>query len=360
MLKVKLEPGLRIGRDGLYTVPAELLQLLKAIHEHGSLLRAIEDVEVSYRHAWGLLGRWEAITGHKLAVLTRGHGTALTLFGNRLAQAAEWLDGRMSAALPALERDLVRHFDIPTADEAPRIRLNASNDIALLKLKERLQSRMVIDLRFEGSIHSLDSLARGDCEIAGFHMPDPPALLGDLVAEFRRRLHGVEHLIALLFARHQGLIVRPGAKPRIRGLADLARPGIRFVNREPGSGTRLLFDALLARESMGASAIQGYDHEEFTHMATAATVRAGMADVAFGIEAAARAHGLRFVPVVTENYYLVCRRNSPARIALETMVSAAQSPSFHRVVSKIGGYEFAAAGRRARLSQLFAGRPAAK
>src|SRR5215470_17246448 len=233
MLKVKLEPGLRIGRDTLYTVPSELLLLLKAIHEHGSLLKAIEDIEVSYRHAWGLLGRWEAITGHKLAVFTRGHGTALTLFGSRLAQTSEWLDEKMGGALPGLERDLVHHLDVPAADEGARIRINASNDIALIKLKERLQPRMKVDLRFEGSIHSLDSLARGDCDIAGFHMPDPPALLGQLVAEFRRRLHGVEHLIALLFARHQGLMVRSGRKLRVRGLADLARPGVRFVNREP-------------------------------------------------------------------------------------------------------------------------------
>jgi molybdate transport repressor ModE-like protein len=358
MLKVKLEPGLRVGRDTLYPVPTELLLLLKAIHEHGSLLKAIEDIEVSYRHAWGLLGRWEAITGHKLAIFTRGHGTALTLFGSRLAQVGEWLDEKMAEMMPALERELVRHLDVPTTDETARVRINASNDIALLKLKERLQSRMVLDLRFEGSIHSLDSLARGDCDIAGFHMPDPPALLGDLVGEFRRRLHGVEHLIALLFARHQGLMVRAGSKPRIRGLTDLARPGVRFVNREPGSGTRLLLDALLARESLGAAEIAGYDHEEFTHMATAATVRAGMADAAFGIEAAARAHGLRFIPVVTEHYYLACRRNSPARIAQETLVAAAQSPSFHRTVNKIGGYEFADAGKRVRLSQLFATRPA--
>ena len=141
MLKVKIEPGLRIGRDTLYTVPSELLLLLKAIHEHGSLLKAIEDIEVSYRHAWGLIGRWEAITGHKLAVFTRGHGTALTLFGTRLAQADEWLDGKMSTELPNLEGELVRHLDVPSADEAVRIRIRASNDIALLKLKEWLQVR---------------------------------------------------------------------------------------------------------------------------------------------------------------------------------------------------------------------------
>jgi molybdate-binding protein len=91
-------------------------------------------------------------------------------------------------------------------------------------------------------------------------------------------------------------------------------------------------------------------------MATAATVRAGMAEAAFGIEAAARVHGLRFIPVVTERYYLACRRNSPARIAMETLLAAAQSPSFHRVVNKIGGYELANAGTRVPLAKLFASR----
>ena len=91
---------------------------------------------------------------------------------------------------------------------------------------------------------------------------------------------------------------------RIRNLADVARLRLRFVNRERGSGTRLLFDALLASQRLKPSEIVGYDREEFTHMATAATVRAGMADVAFGIEAAARAHQLAFVGLVTERYHL--------------------------------------------------------
>ncbi len=102
---------------------------------------------------------------------------------------------------------------------------------------------------------------------------------------------------------------------RVRTLTDVAKLGLTFVNRERGSGTRLLLDALLAREGLAAHAIHGYEHEEFTHMASAATVRAGMADVAFGIEAAARAHGLKFVRLATEHYYVACRRDSPARVA---------------------------------------------
>jgi molybdate-binding protein len=114
-----------------------------------------------------------------------------------------------------------------------------------------------------------------------------------------------------------------------------------------------LFDALLAREGLTPAAIKNYDHEEFTHMATAATVRAGMADAAFGIEAAARAHGLGFVQIVTEHYYLACRRNTPARIAVDTMVATAQTSAFARAVARIGGYDTKSVGSRVHLSELF-------
>ena len=105
------------------------------------------------------------------------------------------------------------------------------------------------------------------------------------------------------------------SRGRIRNLADVARLRLRFVNRERGSGTRLLFDALLASQRLKPSEIVGYDREEFTHMATAATVRAGMADVAFGIEAAARRtswHSSGWSPsAITSRAAAVRRRASP-------------------------------------------------
>jgi len=135
-------------------------------------------------------------------------------------------------------------------------------------------------------------------------------------------------------------------------LEDLVRLQLKFVNRERGSGTRLLLDALLAQLGIAATAIKGFNHEEFTHMATAATVRAGMADAAFGIEAAARAHGLRFIGLVTEHYYFACRRTTPARITLDTIIATAQSKAFARTVARIGGYDTTTTGSRAQLGEL--------
>ena len=95
-------------------------------------------------------------------------------------------------------------------------------------------------------------------------------------------------------------------------------------------------------------------------MATAATVRAGMAQAAFGIEAAARAHGLKFVQLVRENYYLACRRKSPARVVLDAITATAKSPAFQRIASRIGGYELRATGRAVRLGELFSSLPSAR
>jgi molybdate transport repressor ModE-like protein len=353
MLKVKLDANLRLGRDAMYPVPPELLALLGSIQRHGSLVTAIREVDVSYRHAWGLLRRWEAITGHRLVVQTRGQGTDLTPFGRRLAEVKDWLDQRMEQRVNGLDHELGEYLNVPSVFQRTRVEIHASHVIALLKLKERLDGQFAIDLRFEGSLHSLDSLARGDCDIAGFHIPEPPTLLGSLIEEFGPRLNRREHYLARLLSRHQGLMLSKETGRRVRGLKDLVRLGLRFVNRERGSGTRLLFDALLARDKLAAATIKGYDHEEFTHMATAATVRAGMADAAFGIEAAARAHKLGFVHLVTEHYYIACRRNSPARVAVDTMVAVARSAAFARTVARIGGYETTVAQTEVHLSELF-------
>ncbi|HEX7270851.1 MAG TPA: substrate-binding domain-containing protein [Casimicrobiaceae bacterium] len=357
MLKVKLDANLRVGRDTLYAVPPELLGLLRAIERHGSLLHAIKEAGVSYRHAWGLLGRWEAITGHKLAILTRGQGTGLTPFGERLAGIGAWLEPRVAQRFRDLDAELARYLAVPTELHRERVQIHASHDIALLKLKERLDGRLAIDLRFEGSLNSLDSLARGDCDIAGFHLPDPPMLLGGLLEEFSARLNARDHYVAMLLSRRQGLILPKATAKRVRELNDLPRLGMQFVNRERGSGTRLLFDALLARDGVPPAAIKGYEHEEFTHMATAATVRAGMADATFGIEAAAREHGLGFVHVVTEHYYFACRRNGPARIALDTLIATARSSAFARTIARIGGYEISSAGHKTGVRELFPSTP---
>ena len=354
-LNAALGPSVRLGRGGtLHLLPAELDALLRSIRRHGSIGQALREMRMSHRSALTLLGEWEAITGHKLAVLKKGQGTGLTPFGERIADAREWLARRVGDQLSGVAGEFEEYLAVRREPALKRIVVHASHDIALLKLKEQLRHQLEFDLRFEGSLVSLDSLARGGCDIAGFHLPEQPHALGPEQNEFVHRLNPRGHAIVRLFTRQQGLLVGKAARRKVRTLRDLAASGVRFVNRERGSGTRLLLDALLAQEAVDPATIAGYDNEELTHMATAATVRSGMADAAFGIEAAARVHGLHFVPLVAEHYYLASKREMNARIALEAIANAARSAPFARAMAKIGGYDLSGAGTPVTMADIFA------
>jgi molybdate-binding protein len=138
--------------------------------------------------------------------------------------------------------------------------------------------------------------------------------------------------------RSQGLIVATGNPLRIGSLRDLARRTVRFVNRQAGSGSLLFFDALLAAHRIRPAQIAGYRHEEFTHAAVAAMIASGSADAAFGIEAAATRHGLAFVPMAQERYFLALRAPVSARPAVQTLLTALQSRWFRNLVRELPGY----------------------
>lgn len=355
MLKARLDPGLRLGRDVLHPVPRELIDLLQRIRKHGSFGQAAREAGLSHRRALALVKAWETICGRRLAIRTRGQGCTLTPFGVKLAGIDEWLHARVGAQFAHLSVELASHLEVTETAQPARIRLRASHDLAVLKLHERLAGHLAIDLRFEGGLASLDALGRSECDLAGFHVPDPPTLLGALLPEYRRRLEGRDYRYLRLLSRHQGLMVAHGNPKRIRSLADVARPGLRLANREQGSGTRLLLDALLAELGIERETIEGYGSAEVTHMATAAKVRSGAADLAFGIEAAARAHDLHFIPVADEHYYIAGVAARFAEDALDLLARTADTVLFRRVLSRIGGYDVARAPARATLARILTG-----
>jgi putative molybdopterin biosynthesis protein len=144
--------------------------------------------------------------------------------------------------------------------------------------------------------------------------------------------------------RDQGLIVRLGNPAGVRGLADLARPDVRFVNRQKGSGTRVLLDYELKRAGIETSAIQGYEREEFTHLAVAAAVQGGSADVGLGVLSAARALGLEFVPLLREQYGLVVGAEFWEEDVLAPLRAALGSAELRREVEALGGYDVSRMG----------------
>ncbi len=188
-----------------------------------------------------------------------------------------------------------------------------------------------------GSLGGLLALARGEAHFAGSHLLDEET--GEYnIAYIRRLLPGTKVVLLGFVQRTQGLIV-PRSNPKgIRGLADLARADVVFINRQRGAGTRVLLDYRLKGAGIDPRTIQGYDRQEFTHLAVAATVASGAADCGLGILAAARALDLDFVPLDHERYDLVIPAAFYESDVLAPLLAIVRDPAFAARVDALGGY----------------------
>jgi putative molybdopterin biosynthesis protein len=199
-----------------------------------------------------------------------------------------------------------------------------------------------------GSLGGLVALRDGLCHVAGSHLLDPAT--GQYTLPYLDRLFGPDSDLAVvrLVHRAQGLIVAPGNPLDIKGIDDIARPGLRYVNRQRGAGTRALLDYQLASHGIDPGAISGYSREEHTHLAVAAAVAAGRVDTGMGILAAARAFGLDFIPVAEEPYDLVLRTDGLDDDLLAPLWAMISDPDFQHAVEALGGYSCVETGRRIR------------
>lgn len=304
---------LRIGEEVLDL--AELGRLLVALQTSPRVGGAARALGVSYRGAWGKLVRAERLLGVALVERVKGHGSRLTAAGEAFAQASRRLEQAAARRLQApAEQFRAALESMHTLAERP-LRLAASHDLLLqAAFAEGAPANMSV--RFVGSEDALLALRRGQAELAGFHLPEPLPPLRDRPEVFA----DPALFVAAVMRREQGLIVARGNPLRIRDVADLARSGLRFVNRQRGAGTRAWFDRLLRERGLDAAQIRGYEQEEFTHFAVAATVAAGAADAGFGLRAAALRFGLDFVEVGTELYFLCGARGLEAQPSVRALI----------------------------------------
>jgi molybdate transport repressor ModE-like protein len=308
-----------------------VLALLGALQRHATLKAAADEVGLSYRAAWGLLLDAAARAGAPLAELQRGRGARLTRLGTELLRSDESLKRAMA---PLRERFQVR----PAATAAPApLRLAASHDPLLAEFCERfvVPAGLIGEVSFRGSEESLALFSRGAVEVAGFHIEE-----GDL----RRYVRTGRDSLLRFAERDQGLIVARGNPKRLASLADVARRHARFVNRQRGSGTRRHVDRLLAEAGLAAADLRGYATEEHTHLAVAATVATGRADVAFGVHAAAAQFGLDFVPVLREQYWLALRSKTLATRSGQRLREALVGRALARIARKFPGYDLKRSG----------------
>jgi putative molybdopterin biosynthesis protein len=198
-----------------------------------------------------------------------------------------------------------------------------------------------------GSLGGLIAVRDGLCHIAGSHLLDPDS--GQYTLPYLDRLLGEREVaVVRLVHREQGLIVAPGNPLGLTGIGDLAKPGLRYVNRQRGAGTRVLLDFELERAGIDPAAITGYGREEPTHLAVAAAIAAGRADCGLGVRAAARAFELDFVPVTREPYDLVLDRGLLDDELLAPLWTLLADTEFRAAVEALGGYDTAEMGRRIR------------
>jgi putative molybdopterin biosynthesis protein len=198
-----------------------------------------------------------------------------------------------------------------------------------------------------GSLGGLVALRDRLCHLAGSHLLDPAT--GDYTLPYVDRvLPGRSMAVVRLVHREQGLLVAPGNPLGINDIGDLTRPGLRYVNRQRGAGTRVLLDHELAHRAVDPADVQGYAREEHTHLAVAAAVSSGRADCGLGIFAAARPFGLDFLPVASEPYDLVLDAELVDDPLLAPLWRLLDSAAFRASVEALGGYSVAETGRRIR------------
>jgi len=196
-----------------------------------------------------------------------------------------------------------------------------------------------------GSLGGLVALRDGLCHLAGSHLLDPAT--GEYTMPYVRRVLGdADVAVVRLVHRDQGLIVAPGNPLDLAGVGDLARRGVRYINRQRGAGTRVLLDHELATHGIAPADVDGYAREEPTHLAVAAAVAAGRGDAGLGILAAARAFGLDFVPVTREPYDLVVAAGAMDGPLLAPLWALLHSDRFQASVTELGGYSTKEMGRR--------------
>jgi putative molybdopterin biosynthesis protein len=236
---------------------------------------------------------------------------------------------------------LVQELILPEGDK-PAIVFSGSHDLALERISEQIVDHLTLLTLPVGSLDGLVNLRQGLCQISGAHLLDKT---GEYNTPFVRHLFPDRAMdLVTLAYRTQGLMLAQGNPKGVRSAADLARAGLRFINRNPGSGTRLWLDGELERLGIPAETIAGYEHVVNTHTECARAIASGEADAALGLQASARQHNLEFIPLFEERYDLVLPREQEN--ALAPLLEHIQTATFRRDLNALTGYNTSHSGEQ--------------
>lgn len=353
MKRISIKPVWSLHDPARPPLPARLLDLLVQVQATGSLLAACPPLGLSYRHAWDLVRQGEAHFDTQLLHMERGKGSTLTPLGEKLVWADHRIHARLKPVLESLASELSAEIAQVMAAQPAVLRLQAPHGFAIERLVDALgRAGASIEHRYGSSTEAVAALHDGVCDVAGLHIPLGLAQEAAL-AHYRRWLAADDLVVVDIATRRQGLVVAAGNPRKVYELADLLRPDLRFINRQLGSGTRLLLETLLAHAGIVPAAIAGFERGEFTHAAVAAYVASGMADVGFGLETPARRFKLDFIPLATERYFLLCRQATLVATAMQPLLAALRSDAFRAEVDALPGYSPDQIGRVTPLHEAF-------
>lgn len=215
-----------------------------------------------------------------------------------------------------------------------------SHDPLLDELADMLHlgdPRLYMSSSHVGSMGGIMAIRRGEAHMAGCHLLDTAD--GTYNRSFIRKYFpkGDVKLVSCV-GRQQGLMVARGNPLNICSFADISRQGIRYVNRQKGSGTRILTDYLCSREKVEPSDVYGYTREELTHTSVAAQIACGSADVGMGIYSAAKLYDLDFIPICIEEYDLIIPDHAWDSPMVQQLLTILRSDAFREKILSMGGY----------------------
>ncbi len=226
----------------------------------------------------------------------------------------------------------------------PMVIFSGSHDLALEEIADHLQDHVLLLSLPVGSLDGLVNLRQGLCQISGSHLLDEN---GEYNTPFVRHLFPDREVeIVTLAHRIQGLMVAAGNPKGVKKLSDLAQPGVRFVNRNSGSGTRLWLDNNLRHDKIPIEKISGYEKVVKTHTDAATLIQSGKVDAAIGLQAAARQHELDFIPLFEERYDLVLPHEQVK--SLSPLLDYIQTGEFRKSLLSLSGYNSTHSGEQVR------------
>jgi putative molybdopterin biosynthesis protein len=237
---------------------------------------------------------------------------------------------------------MLQEMILPENPNLPTVVFSGSHDLAVEALAQQVRNHLNLIVLPVGSLDGLVMLRQGLCHVSGCHLLD---YSGEYNIPFVQRFFPDRAMLMFTLAyREQGLMLFPGNPKQVHGLSDLARPGIIFVNRQKGSGTRLWLDKEIHQLGLPIEKIQGYGREVRLHTECARLVQRGEADVAVGLRAAAKQVGLDFIPLFHERYDIVIPEEQA--VILIPALDMLQTSAFRQSMDKLNGYDTTHTGER--------------